>query len=138
MPLPLLPLLTLLVWWLYKLDTEHMAGCEVMPVYLPFRAVSIVIFCLTFCVLLCLIISTSDFLDLPLCSVYLIGLMFVYAFLMTLLTGKAIDWAAAVWDTDPCLRTSADYFIQQLREVFEYPAGGKSVTTQILLTECFP
>ncbi len=56
------------------------------------------------------------------------------AFLMTLLTGKAIDWAAAVWDTDPRLRTSLDYFIQQLREVFEYPAGGKSVTTQILHT----
>ncbi|MGL4909959.1 MAG: DUF4939 domain-containing protein, partial [Cetobacterium sp.] len=54
------------------------------------------------------------------------------AFLMTLLTGKAIDWAAAVWDTDPQLRTSIDYFIKQLREVFEYPAGGKSITTQLL------
>ncbi len=38
MPLPLLPILTLPVWWLYKPDTEHMAGCEVLPVYLPYRA----------------------------------------------------------------------------------------------------
>ncbi|KAI2659768.1 Transposon Tf2-6 polyprotein [Labeo rohita] len=54
------------------------------------------------------------------------------AFLMTLLTGRAIDWAAAVWDTDPRLRTSIDYFIQQLCEVFEYPAGGKNIATQLL------
>ncbi len=51
---------------------------------------------------------------------------------MTLLTGKAIDWAAAVWDTDSRFRTSVDYFIQQLQEVFEYPAGGKTVATQLL------
>ncbi|KAL0148230.1 hypothetical protein M9458_056462 [Cirrhinus mrigala] len=54
------------------------------------------------------------------------------AFLMTLLTGRAIDWAAAVWDTDPRLRTSIDYFIQQLCEVFEYPTGGKNIAMQLL------
>ncbi len=95
MPLPLLPLLTLPVWWLYKPDTEHMAGCEVLPVCLPYRAVSIVIFCLTFCVLLCLIILTSDFLDLPLCSVCLIGLMFVYMLSACLLT--LVFWIAPVY-----------------------------------------
>ncbi len=36
------------------------------------------------------------------------------AFLMTLLTGRAIDWAAAVWDSDSRFRYSVDYFIQQL------------------------
>ncbi len=54
------------------------------------------------------------------------------AFLMTLLTGRAIDWAAAVWDSDSRLRYSVDHFIQQIREVFEYPAGGKDVSTQIM------
>uniref|UniRef100_A0A671LRM1 CCHC-type domain-containing protein n=1 Tax=Sinocyclocheilus anshuiensis TaxID=1608454 RepID=A0A671LRM1_9TELE len=54
------------------------------------------------------------------------------AFMMTLLSGKAIDWAAAVWETDVRFRRSFDYFIQQLREVFEYPAGGKDISTQIL------
>ncbi len=54
------------------------------------------------------------------------------AFLMTLLTGRAIDWAAALWDSDSQFRYSVDYFIQQLREVFEYPAGGKDVSAQII------
>lgn len=54
------------------------------------------------------------------------------AFMMTSLSGKAIDWAAAVWETDVRFRRSFDYFIQQLREVFEYPAGGKDISTQIL------
>ncbi|MGL5902728.1 MAG: DUF4939 domain-containing protein, partial [Cetobacterium sp.] len=54
------------------------------------------------------------------------------ALLMTLLTGKAINWASAVWDSDVQIRTSVDYFIRQLREVFEYPAGGKNISTQLL------
>uniref|UniRef100_A0A673JX42 DUF4939 domain-containing protein n=1 Tax=Sinocyclocheilus rhinocerous TaxID=307959 RepID=A0A673JX42_9TELE len=54
------------------------------------------------------------------------------AFIMTLLTGRAIDWAAAVWDSDSRLRNSVTYFIQQLREVFEYPHGGKDVSTQLI------
>ncbi len=51
---------------------------------------------------------------------------------MTLLTGRAIDWAAAVWDSDSRFKYSVDYFIQQLREVFEYPAGGRDISTQII------
>ncbi len=51
---------------------------------------------------------------------------------MSLLSGKAIDWAAAVWETERLFRTSYKYFVQQLRDVFEYPAGGKDISTQLL------
>ncbi|KAI2644715.1 Retrotransposon-derived protein PEG10 [Labeo rohita] len=54
------------------------------------------------------------------------------AFLMTLLTGRALDWASAVWDTDPQFKKSVKYFLQQIHEVFEYPAGGRDISTQIL------
>ncbi|KAK3523680.1 hypothetical protein QTP70_008614 [Hemibagrus guttatus] len=54
------------------------------------------------------------------------------AFLMSLLTGKAIKWAAAVWETDHLFQTSYTYFVKQLRDVFEYPAGGKDVSTRLL------
>lgn len=54
------------------------------------------------------------------------------AFLMSLLTGKAIDWAAAVWETDSLIQRSYAYFIQQIRDVFEYPAGGMVVSTQLV------
>ncbi|KAK3561513.1 hypothetical protein QTP86_006171 [Hemibagrus guttatus] len=54
------------------------------------------------------------------------------AFLMSLLTGKAIEWAAAVWETDRLFQTSYTYFVKQLRDVFEYPAGGKDVSTRLL------
>ncbi len=54
------------------------------------------------------------------------------AFIMTLLKGRAIDWAAAVWDSDSRLRSSVTYFIQQLPEVFKYPHGGRDVSTQLI------
>ncbi|KAK3571296.1 hypothetical protein QTP86_005932 [Hemibagrus guttatus] len=54
------------------------------------------------------------------------------AFLMSLLTGRAIEWAAAVWETDRLFQTSYTYFVKQLREVFEYPAGGQDVSTRLL------
>ncbi|KAI2655938.1 Transposon Tf2-9 polyprotein [Labeo rohita] len=53
-------------------------------------------------------------------------------FLMTLLMGRALDWASAVWDTDPQFEKSVDYFLQQIHEVFEYPTGGRDISTQIL------
>ncbi|KAK3512014.1 hypothetical protein QTP70_027615 [Hemibagrus guttatus] len=53
-------------------------------------------------------------------------------FLMSLLTGKAIKWAAAVWETDRLFQTSYTYFVKQLRDVFEYPAGGKDGSTRLL------
>ncbi|RXN13742.1 Pol poly [Labeo rohita] len=51
---------------------------------------------------------------------------------MSLLSGRAIDWAAAVWESDARIRGSSEHFLQQLREVFEYPAGGKDISTQLL------
>ncbi|KAI2647858.1 Transposon Tf2-9 polyprotein [Labeo rohita] len=54
------------------------------------------------------------------------------AFLMTLLTGRALDWASAVWDADPQFKKSVEYFLLQIREVFEYPAGGRDVSTQLI------
>lgn len=51
---------------------------------------------------------------------------------MTLLTGRALDWASAVWDTDPQLKASTDYLLQQISEVFEYPPGDKDISTQLL------
>ncbi|KAL0148123.1 hypothetical protein M9458_056593 [Cirrhinus mrigala] len=54
------------------------------------------------------------------------------AFLMTLLTSRAIDWASVVWDSDSQLKSSVEYFLQQIREVFEYPAGGRDISTQLI------
>lgn len=46
------------------------------------------------------------------------------AFLLSLLTRRALDWVSTVWDNDPQVKTSFAYFVGQIREVFEYPAGG--------------
>lgn len=54
------------------------------------------------------------------------------AFLLSLLTAKALDWALAVWDIDPQMQTSFSYFVGLLCEVFEYPAGGKDISVQLL------
>lgn len=48
--------------------------------------------------------------------------------MMSLLTGKVFDLASAVWDKDSNLQTLFNYFAQQIREVFEYPAGGQDVS----------
>jgi len=53
-------------------------------------------------------------------------------FLMSLLYGKAIDWASAVWETDSQFRSSFEYLLHQLSEVFEYPEGGKDISIQLL------
>lgn len=54
------------------------------------------------------------------------------SFVMSLFTGKALEWASAVWDQDEMLRTSFAYFCKQIREVFEYPAGGRDVSMQLV------
>lgn len=54
------------------------------------------------------------------------------AFMLLLLTGKALDWASAVWDSDPQVKTLANYFANLLIEFFEYPAGGKDISVQLL------
>lgn len=51
------------------------------------------------------------------------------AFLMTLASGQALDWAAAVWETDRRIHTSFEYFIHQLHEMFQYPAGGRDISS---------
>ncbi|KAL0172866.1 hypothetical protein M9458_033177 [Cirrhinus mrigala] len=45
---------------------------------------------------------------------------------------RAINWASAVWDSDSQLKSSVDYFLQQIREVFQYPAGGRDISTQLI------
>ncbi|KAK3507321.1 hypothetical protein QTP70_014296, partial [Hemibagrus guttatus] len=47
------------------------------------------------------------------------------AFLLSLLTNRALEWASAVWDADPQIRSSFSYFAGLIREVFEYPTGGQ-------------
>jgi len=53
---------------------------------------------------------------------------------MTLLTGKALEWATAVWDLD-CMtvwqriKQPYNYFTQLIRDVFQYPAGGMLLST---------
>ncbi|KAK3570790.1 hypothetical protein QTP86_026340 [Hemibagrus guttatus] len=54
------------------------------------------------------------------------------AFVMSLLTSKALEWASMVWDADPQIRLSFSYFTGLIREVFEYPAGGKNISLQLM------
>ncbi|KAK3507803.1 hypothetical protein QTP70_000839 [Hemibagrus guttatus] len=54
------------------------------------------------------------------------------AFVMSLLTSRALEWASAVWDANPQIRLSFSYFAGMIREVFEYPAGGKDISLQLM------
>ncbi|KAK3505796.1 hypothetical protein QTP70_004075 [Hemibagrus guttatus] len=54
------------------------------------------------------------------------------AFLLSLLTSRALEWALAVWDADPQIRSSFSYFAGMVREVFEYPTGGKDISIQLM------
>ncbi|KAK3553321.1 hypothetical protein QTP86_034411 [Hemibagrus guttatus] len=54
------------------------------------------------------------------------------ALVMSLLTDRALEWASAVWDADPQIRSSFVYFSGMIREVFEYPAGGKDISIQLM------
>ncbi|KAK3551994.1 hypothetical protein QTP70_031614 [Hemibagrus guttatus] len=54
------------------------------------------------------------------------------AFLLSLLTGKALEWASAVWGADPLIRSSFSYFTGMIWEVFQYPAGGKDISLQLM------
>ncbi|KAK3528609.1 hypothetical protein QTP70_005351 [Hemibagrus guttatus] len=53
-------------------------------------------------------------------------------FLMSLLTDRALEWALAVWDADPQIKASYDYFAGMIREVFEYPAGSKDISVHLM------
>ncbi|KAK3558232.1 hypothetical protein QTP86_013970 [Hemibagrus guttatus] len=54
------------------------------------------------------------------------------AFLLSLLMSRALEWASAIWDADPQVRLSFSYFAGMIREVFEYPAGGKDISIQLM------
>ncbi|KAK3530511.1 hypothetical protein QTP86_027870, partial [Hemibagrus guttatus] len=44
----------------------------------------------------------------------------------------ALEWASAVWDADPQVRSSFSYFAGMIWEVFEHPAGGKDISVQLM------
>ncbi|KAL0173013.1 hypothetical protein M9458_033324, partial [Cirrhinus mrigala] len=52
--------------------------------------------------------------------------------MMSLLTGRALDWASAVWESDVSIRSSSEHFITQLHKVFEYLVGGQDISDQLL------
>ncbi|KAK3524750.1 hypothetical protein QTP86_002459 [Hemibagrus guttatus] len=54
------------------------------------------------------------------------------AFLFSLLTGRALKWASAVWDADPLIRASFSHFVEGIRKVFKHPAGGKDISVQLM------
>ncbi|KAK3508926.1 hypothetical protein QTP70_013744 [Hemibagrus guttatus] len=54
------------------------------------------------------------------------------AFLLSLMTDRALEWASAVWDAEPQVKSSFDYFAGMIREVFEYPTGRKDISVQLM------
>ncbi|KAK3549628.1 hypothetical protein QTP86_005369 [Hemibagrus guttatus] len=54
------------------------------------------------------------------------------AFLLLLMTDRALERASAIWDADPQVKLSFAYFAGMIREVFEYPAGGKDISLQLM------
>ncbi len=54
------------------------------------------------------------------------------AFMCSLLTGRALDWATAVWCEDRPTFPSFRAFIQRFKEVFKHPAEGKEAGEQLL------
>ncbi len=54
------------------------------------------------------------------------------SFICSLLTGRALDWAFAVWDGGSMSFPPYNDFLRQFREVFELTAGGKEAGEQLL------
>ncbi len=53
-------------------------------------------------------------------------------FVCSLLTGRALDWATAVWEGGNMAFPSFRNFMQQFREVFDHAVDGKEVGEQLL------
>lgn len=49
-----------------------------------------------------------------------------------MLTGRALEWATAIWNGDRSLFTTYSAFLLRFREVFDHPAGGKEVGEQLI------
>lgn len=54
------------------------------------------------------------------------------AFIMGLLQGRALDWAAAMWQNDPLIRNNFEVFERELRKVFDHPVKGKEASKRLL------
>ncbi len=54
-------------------------------------------------------------------------------FVCSLLTGKALEWATAVWRADGSTFPSFEAFLHRFKEVFGHPAGDKSAGKQLML-----
>ncbi|KAK3525445.1 hypothetical protein QTP86_031543 [Hemibagrus guttatus] len=55
-----------------------------------------------------------------------------FAFLLSLMMDRALEWASALWDTDPQVKSSFAYFAGMIREVFEYSTGDKDISLQLM------
>ncbi|XP_052001342.1 uncharacterized protein ccser2a isoform X1 [Xyrauchen texanus] len=53
-------------------------------------------------------------------------------FVSSVLTGRALDWATAVWTNQGFTQFSFDSFMQSLIDVFDHPECGKSTGEQLL------
>lgn len=73
------------------------------------------------------------------CSLFVDQQPFLYptdssriAFVCALLSGKALEWATAIWKPEGNTFISFKDFLTQFRAVFEHPADGKSPGEQLL------
>lgn len=54
------------------------------------------------------------------------------AYIITLLTGKALDWASALWDQQAPLTANSGSFIAEMKRVFHHPASTGDVDYRLL------
>lgn len=54
------------------------------------------------------------------------------AYIITLLTGKALDWATALWEQQSPLTENSEQFIEEMRKVFHHPTGGEDIDHRLL------
>lgn len=56
------------------------------------------------------------------------------AYVITLLSGRALAWATALWEKSPQPAVCSDYscFIEEMRRVFEHPVSGREAASRLL------